>query len=830
MPPDSPLLLSGARPPPVVDHHVFPPVNHPPPATRFARLLFAFATAACAFSATAIAGERLRAELDAFTGEWVGELRVHALDGFLLKTFPARRSYAWQDDSQVVVTRFFDGASDHEIRSTRRLERGLWRATVIRPGQPQEDYAGRIEAGAVVWTNSAGNSRDATEQLVTTRGVTRLETTSSEIMRVLGISGVVRVEGTFERPVPGAKPAIDQPAEAAADDQSVGLERELAAAREAAEAAMELRAENEALERESEAMRTRLREVERERTVLAERLAEAGRVEARVRGLEAELTAAREAAREASEVVAARTREAAALRERLASLETELAALQSAQAAAFAANTGADALRQQLAARESELADLQKRLGQERAAAAREREQHAAAVVELEQRLAQQDAALAAAHGEQGQVATAQAELQTARREIETLKRELAESVAASGRVAARNRELEAALAQVAEDRAGWAAEMDRVARENDGLHAEVERLRAGLATAETELTAAREEAGALAAGQERLETELAEAHRALRAKDQALRAAEEASAGRERATAAAELRIQELEAQLTAVDELRAALAAERERTAAQQQENQRLAARLAELAREPDPPVVATAGDMPEPELLADEPLFSLSRTRPAAPAASIRDQQREEVLAEMERLQRRVTELESERNLLRTQHEVLTQQIQQAQQLRDDTLARFQDVVAQLNAMREERDRLARANVSLQAELRAARGPNATSTAVAASERTAPSFLDRLLGVTDEPASPAKTGTSAGARRAPPAATEREIQERLERMQVIGITHTPEEDKVILDGRLYRSNDIIDAKLGLVFIRIDGNALVFADEQGREYRRRF
>src|SRR5690606_13794353 len=111
------------------------------------------------------------------------------------------------------------------------LERGLWRATVIRAGQPQEDYAGRIEAGAVVWTNSAGNSRDATEQLVTTRGVTRLETTSSEIMRVLGISGVVRVEGTFERPVPGAKPAIDQPAEAAADDQSVGLERELAAAR-----------------------------------------------------------------------------------------------------------------------------------------------------------------------------------------------------------------------------------------------------------------------------------------------------------------------------------------------------------------------------------------------------------------------------------------------------------------------------------------------------------------------------------------------------------------------------------------------------------------------
>ncbi|MND02202.1 hypothetical protein D3C83_214920 [compost metagenome] len=57
-----------------------------------------------------------------------------------------------------------------------------------------------------------------------------------------------------------------------------------------------------------------------------------------------------------------------------------------------------------------------------------------------------------------------------------------------------------------------------------------------------------------------------------------------------------------------------------------------------------------------------------------------------------------------------------------------------------------------------------------------------------------------------------------------------EVIGITHTATEDKVILNGKLFRNGEVVNAEAGLVFVRIDGDSLVFGDATGREIRRRF
>ena len=85
----------------------------------------------------------------------------------------------------------------------------------------------------------------------------------------------------------------------------------------------------------------------------------------------------------------------------------------------------------------------------------------------------------------------------------------------------------------------------------------------------------------------------------------------------------------------------------------------------------------------------------------------------------------------------------------------------------------------------------------------------------FLSSISGET-APA-PAPTGT-------------RTVDTVIAGFEVVGASRTGGEEKVILDGRVYRAGDVVDAELGLVFERIDASNLVFKDGRGREYRRRF
>lgn len=1095
---------------------------------RTLALVVAAGGAAAFLPGRSLAADEIRETLDGFSGEWEGELRVFALDGFLLKTFPARRSYSWDGAEQVVVTRFFDGSSDYEIEARLLVELGRLHSTVKRPNQPPEEYAGTLEAGSLVWTNTSNNKRDSTERIVVTNGVARLESTSSEIMRVKGVSGVVRVAGTFQRANSGtANGGATRAGATAFSERIANLERELAEAKKGlADAAQAGATASAEFARERDAWRDQIARLEQQRAALEARpddaaAARAAQLEKTVAYLNAAVAASRatedkhlevaeqlrtelaarnaqlvrvqaefETARSASasgaeqkqRVSSAQERELTDLRARIERSTSDLAAIQrqleqaradlaasakkttDAEARATVAETAAKAhvadlqgqfekarssrdqavaaaakLTDQLAALRADLEKIRsgssaesgriKELERDLATAEDARRKQEDAARKLQAELAKATAGVAATRLElehtQAESAGVAAQLAQVRSQADAVSRRAGDATVESARLATRVKELEATVAASEAAHRSSSATSGELERERSALREQVAKLQRDLTAAETarktaeagvarltasaaELEKARSASSEAAARIQQLEKQAADASRRVgellaeqkrseetaRAREEkdAAAVAEKLAAARAEATRLA-TRVTELESAVAAAGPGRSAIDAsggsgEREelrqqvatllqvadvtkveleqlrkerdlfsariaellsRPEANAETQQRLAAaeiagraaatKLAEVekqlaaARVPAARLAPAAADtqaeaekarrqteqlQAERDLLSGrlaaandtikeiraalaqaETAATEARRRAEAGAARLKQletataatagaraeveaqralvAQRDQDLArlstrinelsreredfnvrireleqrlktaaagpapaalaasglgvelqdELTRSQRRATELESERNSMRDNQALLQSQLEQTRQLRDDTLARFQEVVVQLNAIREERDRLARANVSLQAELRAARGPGAPSpaTPVAASEGGA-SFLDRLLDTTEKP----KPAPSA----APPATVvvppDRVIEQKIAALQVIGITHSAEEDKVILNGRLYRSGEMVDASMGLVFVRIDGDALVFTAANGHQFRRQF
>jgi chromosome segregation ATPase len=361
-------------------------------------------------------------------------------------------------------------------------------------------------------------------------------------------------------------------------------------------------------------------------------------------------------------------------------------------------------------------------------------------------------------------------------------------------------------------------ARANQTADESDALRASLER-------AEAELTDLRAKHELLKSQHELLAFRAQGTAEALAESQSALTAAEATIAEQQARVVAAEEQIQSLQAQQADASAARSTVEIQARLLTEREAELENLRAELADAQHAQSELAARVAG-------LETAPRTATPGNGSPTDPDDVR-RQREELQVELIRLQRRVTELESERNASGNTQAVLENQLQQARQLRDDTLARFQEVVAQLNAMRDERDRLARANVSLQAELRATRGADAKAVA-SAGDKTGPSYLERLLGAVDETAIEENSGSSGGAPAPRPARGQPRGNPAAEKfiaaLQVIGITQSPEGDKVILNGRLFRAGDIIDEQLSLAFERVDGDALLFTDALGHEYRRRF
>ena len=367
------------------------------------------------------------------------------------------------------------------------------------------------------------------------------------------------------------------------------------------------------------------------------------------------------------------------------------------------------------------------------------------------------------------------------------------------------------------------------------GLRRDLEQERRAAAALHERLADAEQRLAALRSGaddaQKSVSTELeqtrarlAEAEREAAALGQRLRAAEGAASGTASDLSAAEAARRTAEERARALEETAASARSDREG----------LTARVAELeraldqARRDNEALLAAAATRGSEQQGAAERVRQLEARLAAAEEAA--RQAHEAALAtpvppvsetvassvaragpneEVSQLERRLFTLETERNTAREQMVLAQSQLEETRRLRDETLMRFQAVVTELNAMREENERLARANVSLQAEVRAAQA-NARQVAEA--------------GPAGDPARPVVG--------AAPATTldGRTADMVIAGLQIIGVTQGEDEDKAILDGRLYRNGDLVEAQLGIVFVRIDGNALVFQDRRGREYRRRF
>lgn len=961
------------------------------------------------------AGEAVDLEdaLDAFSGEWEGEVEVRALDGVVLKTFPMKRTYRWDENLQVVETLLTASDDEYGMQSLQSVRLGRLYSLVTRPFSSPDEYVGIVRGGVIDWTNTLRNDRDFSENISIERGVPKLEISSVEALRFSGITGVVRLHavlrpksgriqlGSVSRAEVAALTARIKELEAALEQARAAASTSEAAARVSPGVAEtevgELTARMRELERDREELRRKLTDADRQfvrfREVVAEserRATEARReltkVQSELEAIRVDLAGARaerdevasiaewrrrlDAALAARDEAVARLEEQAAridtLREETETLRTEsaeattlieqaqkqLAAqnaahteltglkaklagtqaeLENAQAnvgeltariAAFdeavtTANAGWDSERQTTQQLNSELRDALSRVGELEARVAastgtidEQPEQLRAEITQLEKqleetqlergdfalkltaaqaesirlagqvdqleataseadarrldaagsvtRLEQQNAGLRsqvtdlstqlgeinqrfeslrterdqwARAGEQASIESSQLgaatrELETARAEIQAMRGRLSEvetALNASGENTAElERERDALLARVDEleaRRVVPASENERVRQEADQRVAQLEQERQAAVDAlgkmQAQLRITEQAKSAVDSHVAELESELEQ----LRAASTELARAHAHNGELESSVRDLAERLERVAAERDAALEQTAAFAQTRRQVAALQSEleaqqaiavqrqadNESLVRRNERLVQERD--VLATRLDA------AEKP------PEPAAPSVRVQGvgadgTVSQNLLNRSDELDRRVIELESERNALSENSRLLESQLTEARTLRDDTLARFQDVVSQLNAMREERDRLARANVALQSDLRAARQParEVVQDEAPSSGEADGNVFTRLIsaiGAGDVPRTPDTVIAS---------------------LEVIGITHSETEDKVILNGRLYHNGDTIDSDLGLVFQRIDGDALVFTDQRGREYRRRF
>lgn len=891
--------------------------------------------------------DEFEAALDSFTGEWKGEIRVHALDGYLLKTFPAERTYSWEDGNQIAETRFSDGSQDVVFRDVRSVQRGRLHLRVERPGMPEEEFGGELGEGGIIWTNVQRNNRDLKERILMSGETPAIEASSVEVMRVTGVSGLVRVSMHFESTDGHVLAGTGGGAEISLLQKRIeDLENQLAAAGSADPTVV---SEREAADDRAADLAARVADLEAEKAKIVAELvsstAEAGRFNERVDELTVVIREAKEANEAANRQIGELDRTLLETRNEIESLRTEAleiiderdalaAELEAARVdVALAMQQGSTTrdLERRLETLEADrdehmarAADLAEQLSAEKADTEKLRSGADAGSIEVEQLrrelaasreeiesrdadLSRTRAQLAAVEKERGELAAAAVAIQelTAGRDraktessdlsrkLKVVEAELAALRSSADSESARAEQLQAQLAAMT---AGLETQTNEVARLNERLleaqsanqeaatlAAERDALRSRVKDLEVELADASRSAASTGAEQEALaarlvllesradissealdlerrenqrryelaeggrleaigrmtevEAELKPLREELALRDRQLAEFKQTLAsleGTSGALADVRAKVRELEeareaervknaaerddsrAQIVAlkqnVDELKSAtteLGSLESLAEQRQKDNENLVRRIDMLTTERGQLMARISVLETE---IAQAP--SPGATSPSVEASPSVFAQGDDLATRVERLDRRVIELESERNSLRNREEILEAQLKEASDLRDGTLARFQDVVSQLNAIRVERDRLARANVSLESDLRAAQSQRTLAKSDPATETEEGGFLSRIISL----------GSG------DPEGSSREIDRVVASYEIIGVTASEAGDKAILNGRVYHGGDVVDVNLGIVFRRIDGDALVFVDDSGREYRRRF
>jgi len=140
---------------------------------------------------------QLRSLLNRLTGEWVGDVSIHSLDGRDLGTYTMRRNYAWSGDVLEWESVLLLPSGEHTTRGRYFVRLGRLYATVARPGQPAQDYTGEPSLGGVFWVSALRDNRDLYESVVMTADLQSLELDSYEVLGLDEFPGVVRIKGAL---------------------------------------------------------------------------------------------------------------------------------------------------------------------------------------------------------------------------------------------------------------------------------------------------------------------------------------------------------------------------------------------------------------------------------------------------------------------------------------------------------------------------------------------------------------------------------------------------------------------------------------------------------
>ena len=66
--------------------------------------------------------------------------------------------------------------------------------------------------------------------------------------------------------------------------------------------------------------------------------------------------------------------------------------------------------------------------------------------------------------------------------------------------------------------------------------------------------------------------------------------------------------------------------------------------------------------------------------------------------------------------------------------------------------------------------------------------------------------------------------------QVQEFVDRMRVTGVRTAGPEGKALVDGHVYRVNDILDRALGIKLVQVDADHLTLVDSAGVTYIKTF
>lgn len=119
-----------------------------------------------------------------------------------------------------------------------------------------------------------------------------------------------------------------------------------------------------------------------------------------------------------------------------------------------------------------------------------------------------------------------------------------------------------------------------------------------------------------------------------------------------------------------------------------------------------------------------------------------------------------------------------------------------------------------------------------PSPAPAASPLAEKTGPATVETIPTMVSAAPATTSTATAAAAPAATPAPPKpsEQVQAFVDAVRVMGIRASGDDSRVLMNGRQYRLNDLVDRTLGVRLVKVEGNCLTFSDPNGVVYLKYF